>query len=109
MKFNWGWWNFMEFHGKFRGIPWNIMIFHGIAWNFVHSWNFMKFGFDTVFQHLCVCTVSGSLLSYTLSLLMPISSQLHINLFQWFSYDRTWLFFVLVWNLYLNLYEQNSQ
>jgi hypothetical protein len=39
-SWNWGWWNFMEFHGKFRGISWNSM----------NSWNFMKFGFDRVFK-----------------------------------------------------------
>jgi hypothetical protein len=50
-----------KIHGIFHGIPWNCymefswnsMEFHefevdGIPWNFVNSWNFMKFGFDRV-------------------------------------------------------------
>jgi hypothetical protein len=32
------------------GISWNSMELHGkfLSWNFVNSWNLMKFGFDRV-------------------------------------------------------------
>jgi hypothetical protein len=41
----------MEFHGKFNGIPWNSMEFHGISLNFMNvrliefhgiPWNFVN-------------------------------------------------------------------
>jgi hypothetical protein len=36
---NWSWWNSMEFHGKFQGIPWNSVNWRNLR-------NLMEFGFD---------------------------------------------------------------
>jgi hypothetical protein len=41
----------MEFYGVFHGIFFmklRLMEFHEIPWNYVNSWNFMKFGLDRV-------------------------------------------------------------